>query len=285
VAVYQRADLVLRNGAGYARWMERATLRRRRVVDTSAAIEDRLIPHEAAAIHQHGPSGAHSHTTTAFTTWLDPQLAGEQARAVAEAFARERPEHEATFRAALAELEAELAALDARLAVSSARLGGAPVVFSHPVYAYLERRYDLNGRSLHWEPDELPDEVGWRELDVLLEEHPARLVLWEAEPLPETRRRLESRGLKSVVFAPGGGSATDGEDWLSLMNANATRLEEATAPPPEGGRSHRNLETPPPLEGGRSRRNLETPSAARTSAPAPCPGGGSPRRGVGVVET
>ncbi len=226
VARFQEADLIVLNGAGYEAWLTRASLPAKRLVDTSSGFSDRLIAIDRALTHQHGPQGAHSHASTAFTTWLDPTLAREQARAVAEALARERPAHEGVFREALAALEADLEALDERLAAVARRLDGAPVVYSHPVYQYLDRRYDLNGRSVHWEPDEAPDAEMWRDLEALLREHPAELMLWEDTPRAETAQRLEALGVRSVVFAPGAIARTDG-DWLSVMRANAERLERA----------------------------------------------------------
>ena len=224
VAQYQDADLILLNGAGYAGWTRRASLPRAKLVDTSASFSDRSIALQDAVTHGHGPQGEHSHQGTAFTTWLDPALAGEQAQAIAEAFAGARPEHAAVFRAGLAALEADLRVLDDRLAKIARSLGDAPVLFSHPVYQYLERRYGLNARSLHWEPDELPDESMWWELRKLLPTHPARLMLWEAEPLAATRPRLRILGVRSVVYAPCGNTPAEG-DWLEVMIQNTSRLE------------------------------------------------------------
>ena len=70
VAAFQRADLVLLNGAGYAAWIQRVTLSQSRLVDTSAAFADRLIPVKNDVTHSHGPAGDHSHAGKAFTTWL-----------------------------------------------------------------------------------------------------------------------------------------------------------------------------------------------------------------------
>jgi zinc transport system substrate-binding protein len=231
LADYQSADLILLNGAGYASWVARASLPRAALVDTSAAARDDLIEIREGATHQHGPDGEHRHLGTAFSTWLDPKLATLQARSVAAAFQATRPESADAFRANLAGLEAELASLDARLAQATSRLEGQPVLFSHPVYQYFERRYGLEGRSLDWEPDAQPDAAAWAALDAVLARHPARLILWEAEPLGETRRALEERGVRSVVFAPGGGRSAAGEDWLALMAENAARLEQALQAP------------------------------------------------------
>ena len=87
VAAYQGADLILLNGAGYAAWVDRASFLRRQLIDTSAGFRDRLLPLDQAPLHTHGPEGDHSHSGTAFTTWLDPTLALEHARVIADALA------------------------------------------------------------------------------------------------------------------------------------------------------------------------------------------------------
>ncbi len=228
VAAYQRADLILLNGLGYAGWTSRASLPRATQVDTTAAFSDRLIPIDGAVTHQHGPSGAHSHEDVSLTTWLDPALAALQARAVAAALAGARPRHEAFFAEGLASLEADLADLDRRLREATARIGDTRLLFSHPVYPYLQRAYGLNGRSLHWEPERAPDAREWRAFEALLRERPADLLVWEAEPLPETRARLAALGIASVVFARASGA--EAADWLAVMRESAAAL--GRLPPP-----------------------------------------------------
>jgi zinc transport system substrate-binding protein len=228
VAAYQQADLVLRNGAGYASWVGRASLRSRRLVDTSAAFQERLIAIEDEVVHQHGPEGKHSRAAFAFSVWLDPRLAILQARAIAAAFAERRPGEKAGFEARLAGLEAELEALDRRLLAASRALGDAPLLLSHPVYQYAVARYGWNARSLHWEPDLMPADSEWEALDALLAEHPARWMLWEAEPLPEMRNRLAQQGVTIRVFSPAGGLSKTG-DWLDVMQGNALALESLVA--------------------------------------------------------
>jgi zinc transport system substrate-binding protein len=99
-----------------------------------------------------------------------------------------------------------------------------PILGSHPVYQYLAARYDLDLRSVHFEPYELPDAAGWRELARLQNERVATLMLWESEPLPEMRRRLETEyGIRSVVFSPCA-NAPDADDYIGIMRQNAQRL-------------------------------------------------------------
>jgi zinc transport system substrate-binding protein len=226
VAGYQGADLILLNGADYAKWVAQASLPTAKLVDTGAAYADRLIPLEEAMTHAHGPEGEHAHVGVAFTTWLDPVLALEQGRAVAAVFEKARPGQAAAFRDRLASLEADLTILGTRLEEATAAIGDHPLVFSHPVYQYLERRYDLNGRSVHWEPDAEPSEREWSRFETLLEEHPARWMIWEAEPLASVAARLEGLGVRSVVFDPCGNTPEQG-DLASVMDSNLDRLEAA----------------------------------------------------------
>ena len=221
IAAFQQADLILLNGAGYARWVSRASLPESALVDTSAAFADRLIPLEDAVTHTHGPEGDHEHGGLAFTTWLDPTLAVEQARAVADAFERARPARAQAFGEGFDALAADLDALDRRLQAVADRLGDEPLLFSHPVYQYLTRRYGLNALSLHWEPDRALD---LDELARVLDEHPARWMIWEGEPLAATVTALEALGVSSVVYAPCGRRPGAG-DWLAVMQTNASALE------------------------------------------------------------
>jgi zinc transport system substrate-binding protein len=227
IASYQGADLILLNGADYAKWVDRATLPASKMVNTSASFASRYIPLEGNVTHSHGPEGAHEHTGWAFNTWLDPTLAIEQARAVHEAFVAARPDAETKFGQGFAGLVAELSQLDQRLAAAADAIGDAPLLFSHPVYQYLEGRYNLDGTSVHWEPDQAPD---LDELRHLLEHGGARWMVWEGDPLPETIASLESLGVRSVVFDPCTTRPEQG-DFTTVMAANATSLEALAVDP------------------------------------------------------
>jgi zinc transport system substrate-binding protein len=182
---------------------------------------------ESGPVHSHGPAGEHSHGKLAFTTWLDLELAQLQLQAVAVALAEILPDALAVGLATReGELTQLLAGFDRELAAIGADLGGAPLLYSHPVYQYLDRRYKLNGKSLHWEPGEMPDEGQWRELESMLGEHPAQLMLWEGQPLPEVTARLESLGVGVVVFLPMGNRPESG-DFASVMSQNVQRLRAA----------------------------------------------------------
>jgi len=223
VADYQDADLVLLNGAGYAKWVAKVSLPKATLVNTSKAFRDQYITIEGAATHSHGPGGEHTHGETAFTTWLDPKLAAKQADAIRAALTELRPELGETFAQGFASLKSDLEKLDRRIAELVAKPPDRTVVFSHPVYQYLAWSYGINGHSVHWEPDEPPTEAMWAELRELLAEHPAKWMIWEGPPREETVAKLAEAGLESVVFAPCGNSPEEG-DYLSVQRANLENL-------------------------------------------------------------
>ncbi len=226
IQLLQSADVILLNGAGAESWQNLITLDRRRLVDTSANVVDKLIPFDDSVQHQHGPEGEHSHRGTAFTTWLDPQLAIAQAKVLTNTLIDVAPTGETQFLDNLANLEQELTELDSRLADVFARLDGRPVLFSHPVYQYLERRYGINGESVHWEPDEVPSIPDWIALQQIRNLHPATIMIWEDEPLAETRARLANTGIVSVPFRTVAILPEEG-DFLSVMLENIEQLHRS----------------------------------------------------------
>jgi zinc transport system substrate-binding protein len=228
IAAYQQADLILLNGATYAKWVERASLPASRTVDTGAGFADRWIELEEGTVHSHGLEGEHSHTGWAFTTWLDPGLAMTQAEAVAEAIERQRPASTAEIQSSLAALQADWQELDRSLAAAAEQIAGRPLLFSHPVYQYFERRYGLDSRSLHWEPDEMPAESQWQELESWLVERPVEWMIWESRPLAEIEQRLAELGIQTAVFDPCGNVPESG-DLLAVMRRNVEEMERIAA--------------------------------------------------------
>ena len=226
IANFQQADIILLNGAGYAKWVNRVSLPRRKLVDTSAGFRDRYIHTEGDITHSHGREGDHSHAGIAFTTWLDFTLAVEQARAVAGALSRQRPGSKDIFERNLTALEQDLLDLDRQVQEIVATNPGKLLLASHPVYQYFRRRYGLNLQSVMWEPEAMPDAAQWSALARLLIEHPAGWIVWEGKPAPESVARLRSMGIGSLVFDPCGNRPGAG-DFLSEMQNNIANLRRA----------------------------------------------------------
>lgn len=226
IAEYQLADLILLNGAGYAKWVSKVSLPRRKLVNTSQAFKDDYITIDTAVKHQHGPAGDHSHAGVAFTTWLDLKQAVLQAEQVASAMKKARPEQAQLFDDNYLQLKKELLQLDKKVLDVTTRKPGVPLLASHPVYQYLARRYNLNLRSLMWEPGVYPDAASWQELNNKLRMQAAAWMLWEDEPLQKTRDQLSSMGVNVILFRPVMNRPQQG-DFMTTMEDNIKALATA----------------------------------------------------------
>jgi len=230
IAELQAADLVVLNGVGYEAWRSWVTLPENLLLDTSRGFTDRLIPLQNETVHQHGPAGEHSHKGHAFTVWLDPQLAAEQARSIHQALSRLLPGNDELLNSNLASLSEKLEQLDQAQEEAFGQLGSNTLLFSHPVYQYLRARYRIDGVSVHWEPGEMPATRDWLELGKILASDRAELMLWEDTPLEETRSRLLDLGIRSIPFRTASNRPAQG-DYLDVMQNNVNRLAELAHTP------------------------------------------------------
>jgi zinc transport system substrate-binding protein len=227
LSIYQNADLILANGADYAKWMHNGSLPSSRIFNTSSMVADNYIEVAQGASHSHGPEGDHVHMGFAFTTWLDFEIAISQAGAVKLALVNILPDKRDSFEENYRLLESELLDLHKTLLALARETEGEFFMGSHPVYQYLSKAYGLNIHSLHFEPGEMPSEDQWKEFDQLLKQYPSRMMLWEDEPLPEVKEILAEKGIQSLVFNPCGNQPAEG-DFMEKMKRNITRLQSAT---------------------------------------------------------
>ena len=92
------------------------------------------------------------------------------------------------------------------------------------MYQYFARRYRLNIQAVLWEPDVVPDQEQWRQLQSMLNQHKAKWMIWEGEPVADTASRLQATGINSTVFDPSANKPNQG-DFLSVMRSNLNNLQ------------------------------------------------------------
>ena len=223
ISACQQADLILLNGASYARWTKTVSLPMSKIVDTSAPFAHRYIVVKDVALHVHGLAGEHMHAGTACTTWLDFQLALTQAESISQALQRLRPRLKDDFRRNFAELESDLNALDLEFRDVVRGKTDRPIIFSHPRYQYLQRCYNLTAETVHWEPDDEPSEAKRKELEGILARHPVTWIVWDRAPTEENVKWLEEFHVKSIQYDPCDNQPEVG-DFLSVMEQNVDNL-------------------------------------------------------------
>lgn len=228
IITMQQSDIILLNGAAYEKWQLAVSLPNRKIINTSKAFAKQLIVMEASVDHTHGPTGDHSHSGTAFTTWIDLNQAAFQAKAVKDALAKKNVSTEKILNKNFDSLINDLKDLDTEINEIAQGHSDIPLVASHPVYQYFARRYGLNIKAVMWEPDVFPEEQMWADLEKMLKEHPAKWMIWEGEPLAQSVAKLKSMGIESIVFDPCGNRPDDG-DFLSVMKENVENLKEVNS--------------------------------------------------------
>jgi len=233
LAEYQAADLIVVNGAEFEKWVTHASLPESRVVNSAEGLPEGFLTFEATR-HRHGVGGEHTHAGIDGHTWVDPGSARYQVGRIAEALERRWPEEARDFKRNAAALQEDLDALLGRLSGLEPRVKQVTLLASHPAYDYLGRRLGWTIFNFALDPELLPDDAELEALTKKLEEvgDAPRVLLWEAEPLGETAELLRERfGIASVLFSPvellDPELAKEGEDYLTIMNANVDRLAGA----------------------------------------------------------
>ena len=218
----QQAELVILNGAGYSKWPNKVAISGTKLINTSQAFSQDYIELDNETTHSHGPTAEHSHGELAFTTWMDTSQAIKQAQAIARALENNWPEDSQSIRQREDQLIAELTKLDKAYQQQAKQLSGKTIIYSHPVYQYFERRYQLEGTSLHWEPNELPTENEWLKLKSLLGNAGDGVLIWEDTPSTEIKARMQSMGLMYIVIKPA--AKKEANSWEKEQQDNILRL-------------------------------------------------------------
>jgi len=225
LSLYQSTDIILVNGADYAKWMENVSLPTSRIVNTSASFKDELLPLKNVASHSHGPEGEHQHKGVAFTTWLDFEFAIKQAEAIKDILIKKLPKEKLVLDDNFNQLKEDLEALDKLMLEGASKLKGVNVFGSHPVYQYLSRGYNLKIKSVHFEPDTFPTDEQWRGLERIVDKSQENLMLWEGKPNKKIENKLLELNIDILVFDPCANMPAEG-DFLDVMEDNLIRVRD-----------------------------------------------------------
>ncbi|MEM7470619.1 MAG: metal ABC transporter substrate-binding protein [Pseudomonadota bacterium] len=222
ISMIQSADLILLNGAGFATWVDRVSLPRSKLVNTSAAIEDQFIVTESIT-HSHGDGGEHSHEGVASYLWLNPSLATLQAEAIAAAITARKLAPADDVAARLDALRADLDALDTMARAALQDMQSIAFIATHPRYEYFERRYGLSIASLEWEAGSIPSNDQIENLRSLVAQTGAQILIWEASPPTGAFDLTADLGLQNIVFPPLA-RAVEGQSYIDSLKETISSI-------------------------------------------------------------
>lgn len=230
-------DLIVYNGAGMEPWLEQIVKRARPksavILEASAGLA--LIPaeeHDLESKPGEEPADDHDHAHDLYNphTWLDPQNAARQMRAIERALAELAPAHAAEFKTRADQFEAELLALDRRLerALSSCRKRD--VVITHASLTYFCRRYGLNEIPISGLTHQNePSPRAMAGIVTLMKERGAKAVFCEIEISPrlaETVARETGAAVLPFNTLPTGRpeDLAAGRGYVAVMEENLAQL-------------------------------------------------------------
>jgi len=225
IASMQEADLIFLNGATFEKWLMNVSISEEIKVNTSAKFDNDLLPLGEQFTHSHGDGGEHSHEGTASITWLDLSLALEQANAVKEALVKELPSKQEEFTSNFDQLSEKLTALDTGFKELNIDPDKIQLIYSHPVYQYLQNAYKLEGENLHWEPGDSWDQDRKHEMEHLADSKRKTFLIWEDEPAKETREALTKMGVESIIVEPLF-SKSEKMDFIETAENNLANLKK-----------------------------------------------------------
>lgn len=210
-------------GAGLEFWAEtlvKGTGEKIRIVVLSEGMK--LLQEEGE--HGHG----HEHGTANPHVWLDPVLAVEMVRKIAQALEDADTAGAALYRMRSAEYIARLRALDAEIRKTVSTFSIKSFVSFHPAWDYFALRYGLKSVGVIEEsPGREPSPRKLQAIVKAVREYRIRAVFAEPQLNPKAAEVIaREAGVKVIMLDPEGG-LPGRETYMGLMKYNLERLKEA----------------------------------------------------------
>jgi zinc transport system substrate-binding protein len=164
--------------------------------------------------------------------WLDPTRLATIADKVAERLAAADKDHADDYKLRAVKLKTDLTALDDEYKKGLQNCARTDIVTSHAAFGYLAKRYNLvqvpiSGLSPEAEPS--PQRVA--EVAAFAKEKGVTTIFFETLVSPKVAQTLATEvGARAEVLDPIEGLRADaapGEDYLSVMRQNLTKLRDA----------------------------------------------------------
>lgn len=244
LARLSESDIFLYNGAGFEGWVDKAkgivNQEQTEVVDLSQHVD--LIAVDEHDEHGHDDEehadeadhdDGHDHGDTDPHVWLDPNRAKQQAEAIRDVLIKKDPDHQSTYEENYKALESRFDELDAKFeeVVKSGKKD--TIVVSHDAFSYLADRYGFKQVAISGlSPSAEPSAKKMKEIVDTAKEQKVDYIFFETLVSGKVAEAVKNEvGAEALVLNPLEGltkkQEQDGEDYFSLMEANADNLAKA----------------------------------------------------------
>ncbi len=238
VAKATAAQVFVYVGAGLDPWAERLLKAQRSsgqvAVEAVAGIQ--LIQdvggqeHGEQAAKDPGEAGHHHlHEAGNPHVWMDPLLAEDICRRIAQALMQVDPAHKDAYQVNLARYLGQLQSLDQDIKAGVATFRQRDYVCFHPAYTYFSRRYGLKEVGvIEAAPGREPTPGHLQKIIAAIKKTGVRAVFAEPQFSPRVADVIaQEAGVKVLFLDPLGGHPPTGSDYIQLMRHNLAVLTQA----------------------------------------------------------
>ena len=224
VAAIRDAAVLIYNGGGFEHWID-ATL-------DSAKSDQRVdvVATEGLTLLLPPPGEHDGDLTNDPHVWLDPLLAKEVARKIADGLIGADPAGKATYEQNLAALVAQLDGLDTRFKDGLRTCDRREIITSHAAFGYLTRRYGLEQIAVvGLAPDSEPTPARIAEVTEIARERRATHIFFETLVSPKVAETIAREvGAQPLVLDPIEGVRDETtQTYFTVMGENLANLRTA----------------------------------------------------------
>ena len=171
----------------------------------------------------------HSHHQGNPHVWLDPVLAQDICRRIAQAFIQVDPQHQKQYENNLSAYLGKLEELHQEITKKVATFRHRDYVTFHPAFAYFSRRYGLREVGvIEAAPGREPSPRHLQKIITAIKNTGVNAVFAEPQLSPRVAKVIaQEAGVKVLFLDPLGGRPPYGSDYLKLMRHNLAVLAQA----------------------------------------------------------
>lgn len=165
--------------------------------------------------------------------WLDPVLAKEEARKIAEGLAKADPENQSYYENSLSLLNDKFDQLHQKYQLGLSNCQEKDIITSHTAFAYLAARYGLNQVAISGlSPEAEPSLQQLADISEFAKENNVKYIFFENRVSPKLAETIASEvGAKTLVLDPLESLSEDdistGKNYFTVMEDNLKNLQLA----------------------------------------------------------
>jgi zinc transport system substrate-binding protein len=177
----------------------------------------------------HSTSPPHVHHQGNPHVWLDPVLAQDICRRIAQAFIQVDPQNQKKYEANLKAYFKNLEELNQEIAQKVATFRIRDYVTFHPAFAYFSKRYGLREVGvIEAAPGREPSPGHLQNIIAAIKKSGVKAIFAEPQLSPRVAQVIaQEAGVKVLFLDPLGGRPPYGDDYLKLMRHNLAVLAQA----------------------------------------------------------